>query len=92
MDIILRYIVRQAILPGTLFLFFPIYIMCEKTMKGKGMFSITQAKCHVTTLGPEGTCGPQYACWTESNSCMRWLKMGEKVPLGKNMQKNVVAF
>lgn len=50
LDIILHYIVCQALLPITLFLFLPIYIMCEKTMKGKGRFDFTQSKRQNTTI------------------------------------------
>lgn len=42
--------VCQTILPITLLLFLPIYIMYEKTMKGKIQFSYTQPKRQSKTL------------------------------------------
>ena len=39
LGIILHDTVCQTTLPITLLLFLPIYIMCEKTVKGKGMFN-----------------------------------------------------
>lgn len=48
LDIILHDIVCQTILSITLFL--PIYIMCEKTMEGKGIFNVIQLKRQTKTL------------------------------------------
>lgn len=50
LDIILLDTVCQTILPITLLLLLPIYIMYKKTMKGKGQFSFTQPKRQSNTL------------------------------------------
>lgn len=50
LDIILHDTVCQTILPITLLLLLPIYIMYKKTTKGKGQFSFTQPKRQTNTL------------------------------------------